>query len=160
MNVGRIIMRCVLDGGFPRERVYPIRDDGSRSTACPAWRASTTLPDDGVDLLVLAVAAAQVPKILGGGLRAARKVGAVLLIPGGMGETEGGKGIEQQVLEVLRAAGPPDRPAVIGNNSLGIVSRPARFDSLFIPRDKLPRREGGLPNVALISQSGAFIITA
>jgi acyl-CoA synthetase (NDP forming) len=158
MNVGRIIMRCVLDGGFPRERVYPIRDDVEQIDGVPCVASLDALPEGGVDLLVLAVAAAQVPEILARAMSSG-KVGAVLLIPGGMGETSGGKGIEQQVLEVLRAAG-PDRPAVIGNNSLGIVSRPAGFDSLFIPRDKLPRSDGGLPNVALISQSGAFVITA
>jgi len=85
----------------------------------------------------------------------------VLLIPGGMGETEGGKGIERQVLDLLAAQPPATRPVLVGNNSLGIVSRPARFDSFFIPEDKLPRVEQGktLHRVAFISQSGAFMLT-
>ena len=39
----------------------------------------------------------------------------MLLIPGGMGETEGGKAIERQILELIERDPSPERPAIIGN---------------------------------------------
>jgi acyl-CoA synthetase (NDP forming) len=177
-NVGRIILGCLLEGGFPAENVVAIHP---KAEAIDGVRCIAELADlaDPVDLLVLAVAAHTVPDIVEQVLEAGVVRGAVLLIPGGMGETEEGKGIERELQDLLArgdigrsapargvasllpsARGDAERPALIGNNSLGFVSRPAAFDTLFIPRDKLPRVEGGLENVALISQSGAFMITA
>jgi acyl-CoA synthetase (NDP forming) len=48
----------------------------------------------------------------------------------------------------------------LGPNSLGAVSRPGRYDTLFIPPERLDKRWSAPPRrVALISQSGAFIVT-
>lgn len=157
-NVGRIILRCMLQGDFPPEGIFPIHATAELIDGIPCRRSLADLQGP-VDLLVLAVAAPGVPAIIEEALDAGLVSGGVLLIPGGMGETEEGKGIEQQVVDLLAARG-NDRPVLIGNNSLGFVSRPVSFDSLFIPREKLPRVEHGLSNVALVSQSGAFMITA
>lgn len=158
MNVGRIILRSMLQGGFPPERIFPLHPDAELIDGIPCRRGLGEL-DGPVDLLVLAAAAPAVPAILEQALAAGTIAGAALLIPGGMGETEEGKAIEERIVEILGHQG-EDRPVLIGNNSLGFISRPAAFDSLFIPREKLPRVEGGMGNVALISQSGAFMITA
>ena len=157
MNIGRIILKVMLDNGYPVERVTLVRDDvpeidGARCVA------SLDELDEPVDLLVLAIGAQGVPEVLEP-VFAERRARAVLLIPGGMGETEAGREIARQLDEMVARHAGPDRPVLIGNNSLGVVSRKASLDSLFIPRTKLPRREGGLSPVALISQSGAFVIT-
>jgi acyl-CoA synthetase (NDP forming) len=162
INVGRIILRSMLDGGCPLDRVCVVREDAAAIDGAAGVSSLEALPAP-VDLLVVAVAADSVPQVVERALASGMVTGAVLLIPGGMGETTGGRAIEQQVVETVvrhAAARPADRPVIIGNNSLGLVSRPLRFDSLFIPREKLPRVENGLRNVALISQSGAFMITA
>ena len=158
MNVGRIILRCMLEHGFPKDKLFAIRDDVSELDGAPCVPSLAALPMP-VDLLVIAVGAATVPAVLAEAVKAGKVDGSVLLIPGGMGETEGGKAIEQQVLEIVRQAPPETRPALIGNNSVGLASKPDRLDSLFIPREKLPRIEGGPGKVAFISQSGAFMIT-
>ena len=159
MNVGRIILRCMLEGGPDwGERVVAIHPEADAIDGVACRRSLDEL-EQPVELLVLAVAASSVVEILEQALTSGKVTGGVLLIPGGMGETEEGKAIEQQVLELL-ARQPAARPVLIGNNSLGFVSRRSAFDSLFIPRTKLPRVEDGLSNVALISQSGAFMITA
>jgi acyl-CoA synthetase (NDP forming) len=157
MNMGRIILRCILEAGFPVEDLRVIREGSSEIDGARCVPSISAL-DGEVDLLVLSVPADGVPAVLAEAL-ASKKVRSVLLIPGGMGETEGGKKIEEEVLRLLRAAEGPSRPVLIGNNSLGLVSREARFDSLFIPHAKLPRSDRGLRNVALLSQSGAFMIT-
>jgi len=158
-NVGRIILGCLLEGGFPPGDVVAIHPAAPSIDDVRCVRGLADL-DGPVDLLVLAVAADAAPGVVEQALEARAVRGAVLLIPGGMGETEEGRGIERALRDLLARHPDAGRPALIGNNSLGFVSRPAAFDTLFIPREKLPRVEGGLENVALISQSGAFMITA
>jgi acyl-CoA synthetase (NDP forming) len=48
----------------------------------------------------------------------------------------------------------------LGANCLGVVSHPGKYDTLFIPEVKLPKRRGDHKrNTAFVSQSGAFMIT-
>ena len=163
VNVGRIILRCILEGQYPAEQVTVLRAD---METIDGVRCLPSLDDleQPVDLLVMAVAAPAVPGELAQ-VMATGKARGVLLIPGGMGETEQGKGIEAEVTALLEQYAGTDRPCLIGNNSLGFITKRAGFDSLFIPRDKLPRVEswveGGAAagKVALLSQSGAFMIT-
>lgn len=49
-------------------------------------------------------------------------------------------------------------PLVVGPNCMGIASDAGGYDTTFIPQSKLPRSQGSLRNVAMISQSGAFAI--
>ncbi|MBN1945656.1 MAG: acetate--CoA ligase family protein [Bradymonadales bacterium] len=157
MNIGRVILRSLLDAGFPADRIFVIRPDGAEIDGRPSVVDLAHLPEP-VDLLVLAVAATSVPAILEEVLQtgAAR---SVLLVSGGMGETEGGKSIQQRIFDLLETSDRSQRPVLIGNNSLGLVSLADRVDTLFIPKEKLPRIRTGLHNVALVSQSGAFMIT-
>ncbi len=157
-NVGHTIVACLVQAGFRKERIYPIRADGAPIAGVPAVASLDALPGP-VDLLVLAIAAAGVPALLDE-VFARDAARAVLLIPGGMGETEGGAGIEREVRALLAAhAARPNRPVLLGNNSLGLVSRPDHVDTLFIPATKLPRPQTAGAHVALISQSGAFMVT-
>lgn len=157
MNMGRIILGSVLAGGFAAERCYVVREGEETIDGVRCVPSIADLPEV-VDLLVLAVPAPAVPEVLGQVFES-KKVRTVLLIPGGMGETEGGKGIAEQVDALLAAQGSDERAVLIGNNSVGLVLRPAKLDTLFIPKEKLPRRVDGRSNVAIISQSGAFMLT-
>lgn len=158
-NVGRTILNAIIDGGYPKEHILIIRKDAEEIDGVRCVPTLSDAPEFGsIDMLVVAVAAAQVPEVLANAI-ASNRVSSVLLIPGGMGETEAGKEVEQEVVNLLSAQPPEKRPVLIGNNTLGIVSRPVSFDSLFVAREKLPRPQAGSGNVALISQSGAFMIS-
>lgn len=158
-NVGHIILRTMIEGGYPKEHILILRKDADEIEGVRCVPALSDAPEFGpVDMLVVAVAASQVPEVLADAIASGR-VGSVLLIPGGMGETEAGKAVEQEVVNLLSGQPRDKRPVLIGNNTLGIVSRPASFDSLFIPKEKLPRQLTGPSNIALISQSGAFMIS-
>lgn len=51
-------------------------------------------------------------------------------------------------------------PVFLGANCLGVVSHPGRYDTMFIPEAKLPKRRGPYRRTAaFVSQSGAFMIT-
>jgi acyl-CoA synthetase (NDP forming) len=158
MNMGRIILGSVLEAGFDKERCYVVREGTETIDGVRCVPNIAALPEV-VDMLVLAVPAPAVPEVLEQVYQSG-KVRAVLLIPGGMGETEGGKGIAEQVEALVTSQqGNQDRAVLIGNNSVGVVSRRVKLDTLFIPKEKLPRRADGLGNIAFISQSGAFMLT-
>jgi len=158
-NVGRTILHAMIEGGYPKEDILIVRGDTEEIEGVRCVPTLSEASECGpIDMLVVSVAAAQVPEVLADAI-AAGNVSSLLLIPGGMGETEAGKEVEQAIVKLLSAQPPEKRPVLIGNNTLGIVSRPVSFDSLFVARKKLPRPEAGSGHVALISQSGAFMIT-
>ncbi len=158
MNMGRIILRNMLEVGFDKSKAYVVRPD------CPEIDGVRCVPEikdlpERVDLFVLAVGADQVADIIEQ-LATHDKAVGVILIAGGMGEKEGGQSIEDRVKQAIRRGREAGKPLVVnGGNCLGIVSQPGSYHTLFIPQTKLPLRSDGKSNVALISQSGAFMIT-
>ena len=130
----------------------------ARSSAARPWQVRA-LPEP-IDLLVVAAGSKAVAELMGPIVRS-RKVASIILISGGMGEKEGTEEIESRVREAILASRsrPDGGPIVIGGNSMGVRSRPGRYDTFFIPENKLdPRRHAPPRRCAIISQSGAFII--
>ena len=158
MNMGRIILRNVLDAGFDKDRVYVVRPGQEQIDGVRCVPSVEALPER-VDMFLLAVNADQVPDVIEDLAKHDKAVG-VILIAGGMGEKQGGETIEARVKRALRDARSQGKPLVInGGNSLGVVSRPGKYHTLFIPPNKLPLETTGRNNVAFISQSGAYMIT-
>jgi acyl-CoA synthetase (NDP forming) len=94
----------------------------------------------------------------------AQKARSVIFIAGGMGEKEGTEDIEQGIRSLIRGGRAAGRqvPVVNGGNSLGIFSRPGKYDTTFIPEHKifsLPRGDVRPHPLAYISQSGAYMIS-
>lgn len=159
VNMGRIILRNLLRDGFTADRLVVLKPgdtevDGVRCVASPAELKER------VDLAVLAVPAGLVPELMQQ-LVEGEKAEGVIVIPGGMAETEGGKE-KQARLEQLLARSRETTwggPVVCGPNSMGVVSAAGSYDTTFIPAHRLPPRTGALKNLAFLSQSGAFTIT-
>jgi acyl-CoA synthetase (NDP forming) len=160
MNPGRVILRNLAECGFDQQRVTAVKEgidelDGFR---CVPTIGDLPRP---TDLMVVAVAAGQVAELVDQ-IVCTRAAESVILIPGGMGETEGGRETEQRVRRRIAEshAAPDGGPVFVGGNCLGIQSRPGRYDTFFIPSSKLPKRwdSPGRP-VAVVSQSGAYVIT-
>jgi len=159
MNMGRIILRNIINCGFAKDRLYVVRPGQDEIDGIRCVPEVASLPEK-VDMFVMAVGADQVPDIVDQLLDNDRAE-SVILIPGGLGEKEGSKELEQRMKARIAAAHHNGGgPVFIGGNSLGIQSRPGRYDTLFIPESKLPKTRGGPGgNVAFLSQSGAFMIS-
>lgn len=159
VNPGRVILRNLLREQFPTGSIRVIRPDGEAVDGVAAARSISDLPWR-ADLVVVSVGAKQVPGVIEEAL-ATGKAASMVLIPGGMGETEEGKAADRAVRQSLAKARAEGRftPVLVGPNCLGLRSVPGRYDTLFIPQAKLPLPEGVVGNVALVSQSGAFMIT-
>lgn len=160
MNFGRIILGNMLQCGFPPERLTVIKEGDKEIDGVRCVPRISALPEP-VDLLVLAAGARQLPALVEETVESG-KVESVILIPGGVGETEGTGEIAAAVRRaILKGRERPDGgPVFMGPNSLGAISRPARYDTMFIPGSRLDKRYGApARRVALVSQSGAFIVS-
>ncbi|WP_022665099.1 acetate--CoA ligase family protein [Desulfospira joergensenii] len=158
-NFGRIILDNVLAEGFPKEDLVIFREGTEEIKGISCLPRLSDL-DRKLDLLIVAVGAKKVPNLVEEILRldAAR---SVMLIPGGMGETEETRGRAEQVGLKIEKSHSRDKggPVFLGANSMGVISKPGRYDTWFIPEEKLPKQRGNPAcRAALISQSGAFML--
>lgn len=158
-NYGRTMLQNILAQGFPREKVVVIREgvDEIDGVRCVPDLASL---DKKLDLFVVSIGAAQVPDLVDEVIsRDAAQ--SVLLIPGGMGETAESRERAARVIARVKEAHATEEggPIFLGANSMGVVSYPGRYDTWFVPEEKLPKdRSGNHKRAALISQSGAFMV--
>ncbi len=151
-NPGRIIVQNLLRQEFDQNHLYIIKPDTDEIDGCRCYPNVTALPEK-VDVIVISVPASDVPALLRE-VNETDKAEAIILISGGMAESETGKSLEKEV----RAEIAQGKFILNGGNCLGVRSRPGKLDTFFIPPHKLPLPEQGQENVALISQSGAFAL--
>ncbi|MGC8633250.1 MAG: acetate--CoA ligase family protein [Candidatus Limnocylindrales bacterium] len=157
-NLGRIILDNVRAAGFDPAHIVVVHPGQVEIDGVACVERIADLPGR-IDLVIVALAAQQVPAVMDELVASDRAVG-VIVIPGGMAEKQGGQAVEAQIEAAVRRGRERGLPLVVnGGNCLGIVSRPGRYDTLFIPRSKLPAPTGAHSGVALVSQSGAFMIT-
>jgi acyl-CoA synthetase (NDP forming) len=160
LNPGRVALRNLLQAGFAADRTYVIRDQTETLDGVRCVPSIESLPER-VDLLVVAVAAEQAPAVAAEVIENDR-ANAVILVAGGLGETERSKPLEAALRDQIRAGhrSKGGGPIFLGGNSMGVVSHPGRYDTMFIPKNKLARSDGPhRTRACFISQSGAFIIS-
>lgn len=158
-NPGRVILENLVRGGFPRESIYVIKPGADEIDGCACVPDVASLPRS-VDVLVLSVDAKRSAAALIEAIEH-RRAESVILIPGGLEERDGEDGPARRMREAIAASRETDwrGPLVNGGNCLGVISEPGHYDTMFIPAVKqgiAPRR--GAP-VAMISQSGAFVVS-
>lgn len=158
-NFGRIILDNILAEGFPRENIVILRE-GVKDIDGIACISDLGALDKKLDLFIVAVGAAQVPDLVDEVIRLDAANG-VMLIPGGMGETQDSKEIALEVMSKINEIHGTKEggPVFLGANCMGVVSGPGGYDTWFIPEEKLPKdRNRKYRRAALISQSGAFML--
>ncbi len=165
LNPGHVIVNNLLREGFDRTRLYVVKPGTDTLEGCRCYPDIAALPER-VDLLVVSVAAAQVPETVAEAIEA-RKAESIVVIPGGLEEKSGGELHASRMRAALAGSRQTEwrGPVINGGNCLGIRSRPGRYDTMFIPPFKLStaRTTDATPRpspVALISQSGAFGLAA
>ena len=165
-NFGRIILENIIDSGFDRDKLVIIRDgenDASGVRCVPNLRA---LPDP-LDLFIVAIGAEQVPPLVDEIIEN-NAAHSVMLIPGGLGETEESREIDRarmiaRITEAHKnlAAGGRRRPGLPWGELHGRdFPVRANYDTWFIPADKTARPRAGRRRrrTAIVSQSGAFLL--
>ncbi|MGB3429106.1 MAG: CoA-binding protein, partial [Burkholderiaceae bacterium] len=160
MNFGRIILRNLAGSGYPKERITIIRPGETEIDGVRCVESLRAL-DGKLDLLIVAVNADAVYGLVDEIIET-DAVEAVMLIPGGLGETARSREPAAAMAARINAAHgrPGGGPVFLGGNCLGVVSHPGSYDSWFIPLERLPKPNKKPERTAvMLSQSGAFMIT-
>jgi len=157
-NPGRVILGNLLREGFDPDAIVVVKPGVDAIDGIRCVPDLAALPDR-VDLFVIALSAPQVPGFVGELIERDRAE-SMIVIPAGLEETQGGGELAGRMQAALAAARarPGGGPVINGGNCLGIRSRPGRYDTLFIPRWKLPPGARPAP-IALVTASGAFAVT-
>jgi acyl-CoA synthetase (NDP forming) len=166
-NFGRIILDNVLAQGFDPDGLVifkPGIEQFQGIDCLPDLNALAAGGKGKLDLFIVAVGADQVPALVEEIIKT-DAAHAVMLISGGLGETQGSQSKAGQVMAAIRTARTrPDTdggPVFLGANCMGVISLPGSYDTWFIPEEKLPKNGSGprtFCRAALISQSGAFML--
>jgi acyl-CoA synthetase (NDP forming) len=160
MNFARIILRNLVASGYPKERITIVRPGEREIDGVRCVESLRALPDR-LDLLIVAVNAEAVYGLVDE-IIDTDAVDAVMLIPGGLGETARSREPAAAMAARINAAHgrPGGGPVFLGANCLGVVSHPGSYDSWFIPLERLPKpRKKAERSSVMVSQSGAFMIT-
>ncbi|RLJ02601.1 MAG: CoA-binding protein [Candidatus Aenigmatarchaeota archaeon] len=127
-----------------RGKVYPVNPKADRILGRRCYPSVLDTPD--VDLVVVAVPAVAVPKVMEEVVEKGTK--AAVIITSGFGEI-GNHALEERVKRIITG-----KVRVIGPNCLGVYDSSSKVDTMFLPEERLKRPVEG--PVAFISQSGAF----
>lgn len=158
MNPGRIILRNLKSSdGVAYGHLYAVHPKEATIDGIPCVRTLEELPEK-IDLAVVAIPAE-------GARDAIREIAekelahSIILIPGGFAET-GKRGLEGEIIDAIEASrSKPDGGVVlVGGNCLGIVSK-RQYNTFFLPHYKLPFHDAPGDDLAVISQSGAYLVT-
>lgn len=161
MNMGRIILRNLIKGGgVPKERIYLLHPDAGEIDGCRAFKSLAELPEK-ADMTVFTIPADETAAVLLADLIEGEKTASITLISGGFGETERGRDLERRLRESIRKARSRQGGGVVvnGPNCMGIVSKPGGYNTFFLPEYKLPFRGTFGERCAIVSQSGAYLVT-
>ncbi len=156
LNPGHVILNNIIRDGFDRGHIFVVKPGSETIEGCRCVADISSI-EGTVDLLILAIEAAQVPEVLRRVIDS-QKAESAILITGGLEERPEAEAISSEVRSLLdrSRATAWGGPAVVGANSMGIRSAPGRYDATFLPEHKLGlSKEQRLP-IALISQSGAY----
>ncbi len=160
MNFARIILRNLVGSGYPKEQITLLKP-GEREIDGVRCVDGLRALDGRLDLLIVAVNAEAVYGLVDE-IIDTDKVDAVMLIPGGLGETSSSREPAAAMAARINAAHGKvgGGPVFLGANCLGVVSHPGGYDSWFIPLERLPKpQKKAQRSAVMLSQSGAFMIT-
>ncbi len=159
-TVGRIILENVRKASLPASALRLIKPGTSEFLGLPCLPSVAELAIAPTDQLILSLPAPQTLEAVEQLCRQGGGATVVYLVAGGLGDGADTEGLGKRLVACLdehRRAG-KWTPAVVGPNGLGLFSPDQALNTLFIPGVKLPltAKPG---HVALVSQSGAFLIT-
>lgn len=158
VNPGRVILQNLLRGGFHESQLTLIKPGLEQLDGCRCVAEISDLKEP-VDLVVVCVKAERACAALEALIDQA-KARSILLIPGGLEEKSGGADLKQVVRSLQRSRARPDGGTVInGGNCVGIRSVTGHLDTIFLPQGKLPAMAAQDDGFALISQSGAMMVS-
>jgi len=160
-SVGSLILENLRQSSLPKKGLLVIKPGVDEFAGIRSVPDVAALADDPVDILILALPANHCLSMIeqlcaqGGG------AAVVYIVAGGIGDGADKDGFGDRLSELIESRRQSGLwcPAIVGPNGLGMLLSPLKLNSLFIPQRKLNVQFTPDSDVALISQSGAFLIT-
>ncbi len=161
VNMGRVILKnLAASEKIPLEKIYLIHPKADEIEGCRAFKSPADLPEK-VDATVFTIPASEGSVELLEDLIFSEKTESVILISGGFGETEGGRELSVRLKKAITCGRdlPGGGTIINGPNCMGIISGPGGYNTFFLPEYKFPLKGEFGGNGAVISQSGAWLVT-
>jgi len=160
-SVGGLILENLRQSSLPENGLLVVKPGVDNFAGIRCVPDVAALADDPVDVLILALPAESCVQMIeqlcteGGG------AAVVYIVAGGIGDGADKSGFGDRLSELIKSRRESGQwcPAIVGPNGLGMLLSPLKLNSLFIPQRKLNVQFTPDSDVALISQSGAFLIT-
>jgi hypothetical protein len=160
-SVGALILENLRQSSLPANRLLVVKPGVDNFAGIRCVPDVAALADEPVDVLILALPAERCVQMIerlcaeGGG------AAVVYIVAGGIGDGADQSGFGDRLSELIESRRKSGQwcPAIVGPNGLGMLLSPLKLNSLFIPQSKLNVQFTPDSDVALISQSGAFLIT-
>jgi len=160
-SVGGLILENLRKSSLQEDGLLVVKPGVDEFAGVRCVPDVAALAGDPVDILIVALPAGQcVPMIealceQGGG------AAVVYIVAGGIGDGADREGFGERLSNLVASRREAGEwcPAIVGPNGLGMLLSPLKLNSLFIPQSKLNVQFAPDSDVALISQSGAFLIT-
>ncbi len=144
-RVGHVILKRMIEIGYPG-KLYPVNPKANEILGLKCYPSIEEIPDK-VELTVIALRADLTPSALEESAKKGAK--AAIVISGGFSEI-GNYELEDRLLSIAKNYG----IRIIGPNCLGIFDPKNRIDTLFLPKEVIPRPRAG--EVSIITQSGSL----
>ncbi|WP_291272628.1 acetate--CoA ligase family protein [Geothrix sp.] len=159
-TVGRIILENAQKATLPEGSIRLIKPGATEFLGLPCLPSVAELALAPTDQLIVSLPAAQTLELVEQLCRQGGGATVVYVVAGGLGDGADTEGLGQRLVAGLEAHRREGKwtPALVGPNGLGLYSPDQHLNTLFIPDEKLPLRPKP-GHVALVSQSGAFLIT-
>jgi len=160
-SVGGVILENLRQSALTEEGLLVIKPDVESFAGVRCVPDVAALADHPVDILILALPAnhcvSMIEQLCAQGAGAA----VVYIVAGGIGDGADNSGFGERLSGLIASRRQAGQwcPAIVGPNGLGMLLSPLKLNSLFIPQSKLNVKFVPDSDVALISQSGAFLIT-
>ena len=144
-KAGFNILENLLRLGY-KGTVYPVNPKAEEILGLKAYPVVDQIPGQ-VDAAIIATPARVVVDVMRDCARKGVKA-AIIISSGFSEESEEGRHLEEEVIEIAREAG----IRVVGPNTTGVFNAENRFTSSFVPVDRVTSG-----NVAFIAQTGLFL---
>jgi acyl-CoA synthetase (NDP forming) len=159
-TVGRIILENLQRSSLPAGALRLIKPGTPEFLGLPCLDSVADLAAAPADQLILSLPAHQTLEAVEQLCRQGGGATVVYLVAGGLGDGADTEGLGRRLVACLEEHRRAGRwtPALVGPNGLGLFSPDQALNTFFIPDLKLPLRARP-GHLALVSQSGAFLIT-
>lgn len=143
-----VILKNLPAFGY-KGKLYPVNPKYETLSGYKCYPSVLNIPDK-IDLSIIIIPAPYVPKVLSE--HAEKGIKSVVISSSGFGETgEEGKRLEEEIKDIAKKS----NIRILGPNCLGVIDNHTRFNTFFLPLEKVAKtRQGGL---SLLSQSGSFV---